>query len=163
MDTVETKLSPRSRAKANGNLEMHMTKTGHHPRIKSEGGLFRDHALLKIPRLTALRCAPVRRLRVAEAAAERPREEVAAIVLITALIVATLVVAWRHRGGATTRAFPKFDRTFNDLAVLAVQNCDQHLVATIHVSAEFQTAFIVDECCLIGQMHRQIVRMRSCV
>ena len=117
--------------------------------------------LLKIPRLTALRCAPARRrpgLRIAEAAAERPREEVAAIVLITALIVATLVVAWRHRGGATTRAFATVDRTFNDLAVLAVQNCDQHLVAAIHVSAEFQTAFIVDERRLIGQMHRQIVR-----
>src|SRR5262249_49548749 len=85
----------------------------------------RVHALLKIPRLTALRCAPVRRrpgLRIAEAAAERPREEVAAVVLITALIVATLVVAWRHRGGATTRAFATVDRTFNDLAVLAVQN-----------------------------------------
>jgi hypothetical protein len=47
--------------------------------------------------------------------------------------------AWRHRGGATTRAFATVDRTFNDLAVLAVQNCDHHLVAAIHVSAEFQT------------------------
>jgi hypothetical protein len=62
-------------------------------------GFFRDHALLKIRRLTALRCAPVRRrLRIAEPAAERPREEVAAIVLITGLIVATLVIAWGHRG-----------------------------------------------------------------
>jgi hypothetical protein len=65
-----------------------LQKTGHHPRIKSEGGLFRDHALLKTPRLTALRRAPGRcRLRIAEAAAEQPREEVAAVVLITALIV----------------------------------------------------------------------------
>src|SRR5215831_12521023 len=62
-----------------------LRKTGLHPRIKSEGGLFRDHALLKIPRLTALRCAPARHgLRIAEPAAEQPREEVAAIVLITA-------------------------------------------------------------------------------
>jgi hypothetical protein len=57
-----------------------LQKTGHHPRIKSEGGLFRE--------LTALRRAPGRcRLRIAEAAAEQPRGEVAAIVLITALIV----------------------------------------------------------------------------
>src|SRR6516164_1701858 len=87
-----------------------LRKTGHHARIKSEGGLFRDHALLKTPRLTALRRAPGRcRLRIAEAVAEQPREEVAAIV-VTALIVATLVVAWRHRGGATTIAFAAIDR-----------------------------------------------------
>jgi signal transduction histidine kinase len=83
-----------------------------------------------------LRCAPLRRrLRIAEG----PREEVAANGLITALIVATLVVAWRHRGDATTRAFATVDRTFNDLAVFAVQKCDQHTVAAIHVCAEFQT------------------------
>ena len=123
-----------------------LRKTGHHPRIKSEGGLFRDHALLKTPRLTALRCAPARRrLRIAEAAAEQPREEVAAIVLITALIVTTLVVAWRHRGGATTIAFAAIDRTFGNLPFLAPQDRDQNLVAAVHVFAEFQTAVIVDE------------------
>ena len=114
---------------------------------------------MKTPRLTALRCAPARhRLRIAEAADEQPREEVAAIVLITALIVATLVVAWRHRGGATTIAFAAIDRTFGNLRFLAPQDRDQHLVAAVHVFAEFQTAVIVDERRLVGQMHRQVVR-----
>ena len=137
------------------------TALGSSPRA----GFFEDHALLKIPRLAALRRTRRRGTgcRIAEAAPEQPREEVAAVVLIAALIVATLVVAWRHRGDATTIAFAAIDPDFRQSSVpRPARSRSAPWSRAVQCLRGIRRRRSVDERRLVGQMHRQVVQGIEC-
>src|ERR1700722_2449497 len=115
------------------------------------------NALLEeAPRLTPLLCgASALRPGWRIAAAEQPREEVAAP-------GARGVTIHRHSqrfatGGVGAPA-RTIDRALGNLALVAFEDRDRGAVAAVHVLAEFQLALVVDKRRLVGQMHRQVMR-----